>query len=763
MTERPIRVVRARTNNLKNVTLDIPTHQIVAFTGVSGSGKSSLLFDTIAAESQRQLAETYSTFVRNRLPHFGQPDVDRIENVPASIVIDQRRLGGNARSTVGTVTEIYALLRLLFSRIGKPHIGESSLFSFNNPHGMCPQCQGLGTVRTIDENALFDRTRSLDDGAIRFPGFEPSSWRWKRYALSGFFDTTKPLERYTDEQWQRLTIEEGTPVTAPKPGWPKTTTYEGVLPRLRRSFLEREDSELSTVEREALARVTKSGPCPACKGGRLNPTVLACRIGEHNIADCAAMEASDLLDFVSGIGEPEMQPVLSSMTEKLASMIDIGLDYLSLDRGTSGLSGGESQRIKMVRHLGSSLAGIAYIFDEPSVGLHARDVKHLGELLIRLRDKGNSVLLVEHDPDLICIADQVIDMGPQAGQSGGEVVYQGTVAGLRDAETATGRGFRKQHRINMTPRTPSGWINIRHQSMFNVQDLSTDIPLGAITVVAGVAGSGKSTLTNRILPALRPDVVVIDQTELRGSSRSTPASYLGALGEIRRVFARQSGKPVGLFSNNAAGACPTCKGRGVVRTDLAFLDTVESVCDVCGGSGYNAEARAIRVKGYPIDQVMRMHAPDIRRLFDGNPEIRETMARMEQVGLGYLQIGQRLSTLSGGERQRLKLAKELGLSGQIYVFDEPTSGLHTQDIERLIQLFGTLVEQGITLIIVEHNLDMIAAADHVIEMGPGAGKYGGHIIYQGGPAGLQTEPKSVIGPFLCAYLKNQPSHSVCLA
>lgn len=609
MTERPIRVVRARTNNLKNVTLDIPTHQIVAFTGVSGSGKSSLLFDTIAAESQRQLAETYSTFVRNRLPHFGQPDVDRIENVPASIVIDQRKLGGNARSTVGTVTEIYALLRLLFSRIGKPHIGESSLFSFNNPHGMCPQCQGLGTVRTIDENALFDRTRSLDDGAIRFPGFEPSSWRWKRYALSGFFDTTKPLERYTDEQWQRLTIEEGTPVTTPKPGWPKTTTYEGVLPRLRRSFLEREDSELSTVEREALARVTKSGPCPTCNGGRLNSTVLACRIGEHNIADCAAMEASDLLDFVSGIGEPEMRPVLSSMTEKLTSMIDIGLDYLSLDRGTSGLSGGESQRIKMVRHLGSSLAGIAYIFDEPSVGLHARDVKHLGELLIRLRDKGNSVLLVEHDPDLICIADQVIDMGPQAGQSGGEVVYQGTVAGLREAETATGRGFRKQHRINMTPRTPSGWINIRHQSMFNVQDLSTDIPLGAITVVAGVAGSGKSTLTNRILPALRPDVVVIDQTELRGSSRSTPASYLDALGEIRRVFARQSGKPVGLFSNNGAGACRTCKGRGVVRTDLAFLDTVESVCEACGGSGYNAEARAIRVKGHAIDQVMRMRAP----------------------------------------------------------------------------------------------------------------------------------------------------------
>lgn len=756
MTDRPMRIIRARTNNLKNVTIDIPKHQVVAFTGVSGSGKSSLLFDTIAAESQRQMAETYSTFVRNRLPHLGQPDADRLENLPASIVIDQRRLGGNARSTVGTVSEIYALLRLLFSRIGKPHIGESSLFSFNTPHGMCPQCQGLGTVRTIDENALFDCALSLDEGAIRFPGFEPSSWRWKRYALSGFFDTTKPLECYSDEEWRRLTVEEGIPVTAPKPGWPKTTTYEGVLPRLRRSFLEREESDLSNVEREALSRVTKSGRCPACNGGRLNPTVLACKIAEHNIADCAAMEASDLLDFLREINEPEMLPVLSSMTEKLESMIDIGLDYLSLDRGTSGLSGGESQRIKMIRHLGSSLSGIAYIFDEPSIGLHARDVNHLGELLIRLRDKGNSVLMVEHDPDLISIADHVIDMGPKAGQSGGEVVFQGTVAELRETNTTTGKSFRKQHRINDAPRAPSGWISIKNQSMFNLHDLSTDIPLGVITVVAGVAGSGKSTLTNRILPSLRPDVSVIDQTELRGSSRSTPATYLGLLDDIRRLFARQSGKPVGLFSNNAIGSCPFCKGRGVVRTDLAFLDSVESVCEACNGSGYNEEARATRFKGYAIDQVMRMRVPDARRLFDSKPEITDKMTRMEQVGLGYMQIGQRLSTLSGGERQRLKLAKELGLSSRIYVFDEPTSGLHMEDIERLIQLFGNLADQGITLIIVEHNLDMIAAADYVIEMGPGAGKYGGKIIYQGRPGGMLEEQKSVTGPFLSKYLKTQP-------
>lgn len=762
MTNHLMRIVRARTNNLKNVTIDIPKYRIVAFTGVSGSGKSSLLFDTIAAESQRQLAETYSTFVRNRLQHFGQPDADYLENLPASIVVDQHRLGGNARSTVGTVTEIYALLRLLFSRIGTPHVGESSLFSFNNQDGMCPDCQGLGTVQSIDENALFDRKRSLDEGAIRFPGFEPASWRWKRYALSGFFDTTKPLESYTSEEWKRLTVEEGTPVTAPKPGWPKTTTYEGVLPRLRRSFLDREESQLSNIEREALARVTQSSTCPTCGGGRLNAKALSSRIAGYNIAECAAMEAGELLDFLHGIHEPTMRPVISSMTEKLESMIDIGLDYLCLDRGTSGLSGGESQRIKMIRYLGSSLSDIAYIFDEPSVGLHARDVHHLGELLIRLRDKGNSVLLVEHDPDLINIADHVIDMGPQAGHMGGEVVYQGSVAGLIAAETATGQGIRKSSPLNQTQRVPSGWLNIRDQSMFNVQNLSTDIPLGVLTVIAGVAGSGKSTLANRILPRLYPDVVVIDQTELHGSLRSTPASYLGVLDEIRRTFARQCGKPVGLFSTNAAGACPSCKGRGVIRTDLAFLDTVESVCEACSGSGYSEEARAIQFKQYSIDQVMRMRVPEVRRLFIGQRKVTDALGHMEQVGLGYLQIGQRLSTLSEGERQRLKLAKELGSTGRIYVFDEPTTGLHMKDVEHLIHLFRVLSNRGITLIIVEHNLDVIAAADHIIEMGPGAGKHGGQIIYQGSPIDMLQDHHSVTGPFLAKYLSKESIPSDCL-
>ena len=428
--------------------------------------------------------------------------------------------------------------------------------------------------------------------------------------LSGFFDTTKPLSAYSDEEWQRLTVEEGTPVTDSKPGWPKTTVYEGVMPRLRRSFLERDDVDMSEAEREALNRVTSSGPCSACGGGRLNPAVLSCRIAGRNIAECARMEAGDLLEFIRGFHEPEMRPVVMSLSEKLESMIDIGLDYLSLDRGTSGLSGGESQRIKMIRHLGSSLADIAYIFDEPSVGLHARDVHHLGQLLVRLREKGNSVLVVEHDPDLIAIADHVIDMGPGAGKSGGAIVYQGAVAGLLQADTSTGLGFRKSHELNQKPSKPTGWLRIQNQSMFNVHDLSVDIPLGVMTVIAGVAGSGKSTLANRILPRLRSDVVVIDQSELRGSARSTPASYLGIMDDIRREFARASAKPVGLFSANAAGACPVCKGRGTVKTDLAFLDAVEAACEACDGSGYCADARSVRVNGYSIDQIMEMRAPE---------------------------------------------------------------------------------------------------------------------------------------------------------
>jgi excinuclease UvrABC ATPase subunit len=751
-TERPMRIVRARTNNLKNVTVEIPKRQIVVFTGVSGSGKSSLLFDTIAAESQRQLAETYSTFVRHRLLGFPPPDADGLENLPASIVIDQRRLGGSARSTVGTATEIYALLRLLFSRCAQPHIGESSIFSFNNPEGMCSTCQGLGTVEAIDEAALFDRNLSLDAGAIRFPGFEPGSWRWKRYVLSGFFDTAKPLERYDAAEWRLLTIAEGTPVTSPKPGWAKSTVYEGVLPRLRRSFIRREPDDLSADEQAALARVVVRGACPECHGARLNARVRSCKLAGKNISDCASMEAGELMSFVRGIDSPEMRTVVTATAEKLQSMIDIGLDYLSLDRGTADLSGGESQRIKMIRHLGSSLADIAYILDEPSVGLHARDVHQLGELLVRLRDKGNTVLVVEHDPDVIAIADHVIDMGPGAGATGGEVVFQGTVAELGRGATATGRALRARREVNRQPRTPSGAIAIRNQSLFNVHELSVDIPLGVLTVVAGVAGSGKSTLVDRLVPRVEPEVVRIDQSPLAGSSRSTPASYLGILGAIRRRFAAESGAPVGLFSANAMGACPRCKGIGTIRTDLAFLDSVEAPCEDCHGTGYSEEARRVRHKGHSIADVMTMRMPEARALFGTEDTIAAALGRMERVGLAYMALGQRLSTLSGGERQRLKLAAELARHGRIYAFDEPTTGLHMVDVDRLIDLFNALVDDGDSVIVVEHNLNVIAAADHIIEMGPGAGKRGGTITYEGTPAGIMNAKTSVTGPFLKRHL-----------
>jgi excinuclease UvrABC ATPase subunit len=748
-----MRIVRARTNNLKNVTVEIPKRQIVVFTGVSGSGKSSLLFDTIAAESQRQLAETYSTFVRHRLLGYPAPDADRLENLPASIVIDQRRLGGSARSTVGTATEIYALLRLLYSRTGKPHIGESSVFSFNNSDGMCATCEGLGTVDSIDESALFDRNLSLDEGAIRFPGFEPGSWRWKRYVLSGFFDPAKALKDFTADEWRLLTVESGTPVTLPKPGWAKSTEYEGVLPRLRRSFMHRDADDLSTEERNALARIVISGLCPECHGTRLNSRVLSCRIADKNIADCASMEPSELIAFLSGIDNLEMRTVVAATVEKLQSMIEIGLDYLTLDRGTAGLSGGESQRIKMIRHLGSSLADIAYILDEPSVGLHARDVHQLGELLTKLRNKGNSVLVVEHDPDVITIAEHVIDMGPGAGAHGGEVVYQGSVAGLAKANTATARGLQALRDINREPRTPSGSIEIRKQSLFNVRNLSADIPLGVMTVVAGVAGSGKSTLVDRILPRIEPKIVRIDQSALNGSSRSTPATYLGILDPIRRRFASASGKPVSLFSSNALGACPTCKGIGVVKTDLAFLDSIETPCEDCGGSGYSAEARTVRYKGHSIAEVMSIRVPDAQDVFREDAPIASALLRLDRVGLAYMTLGQRLSTLSGGERQRLKLATELVRAGHIYVFDEPTTGLHMLDVDRLIALFNSLVEGGDTVIIVEHNLDVIAAADHIIEMGPGAGRRGGQIIFSGTATALLEARNSVTAPFLRRHLE----------
>lgn len=748
----PMEIVRARTNNLRDVTLRIPKHEIVVFTGVSGSGKSSLVFDTIAAESQRQLNETYSTFVRHRLPHYGQPEADRLSNLPVSILVDQKRLGGNARSTVGTATDIFALLRLLFSRIGQPHVGEAAVYSFNNLEGMCPACEGLGKVASVDLDALIDRTRSLNEGPFRFPAWHVGGYRWRRYALSGLFDNDKPLADYTDAEWHLLTDGSGARITKPLPGWHKGSIYEGVLPRFRRTYLNKEQAALSDADRQTLRRVLTQGPCPACHGTRLKPEVLDSRIDGRNIAECSAMSLDELIGFLRQLSQPETAAVVAALIERLEAMIGLGLDYLSLDRETPTLSGGESQRVKMVRHLGSSLSDIAYIFDEPSTGLHPRDVHQVTELLVRLRDKGNSVLVVEHDPDVIAIADHIVDVGEGAGRSGGRIVFQGTLDELRRAKTKTARAFSNPRRLRSDVRTPTGRLAVRGATIRNLNGVSVDIPLGVLTVIAGVAGSGKSTLAREVLVRHYPEIVCIDQSGLGGSRRSSPATYLGVQDLIRAIFAKASGKAAGAFSSNSAGACPICRGLGTIRTDLAFMDAAETECEACQGTGYSDEARAVKVNGQTIADVAGLTAEDAVSVFAEYDNIAAPLRRMVRVGLGYMPLGQQLNSLSGGERQRLRLADELGREGEIYLLDEPTSGLHMSDVDRLLSLFDELIENGKSLIVIEHNLEVIAKADWVVEVGPGAGRRGGKIIFEGSPSEMLRAEQSVTGPYLASYI-----------
>lgn len=747
-----ISVEQARTNNLQEVSVRVPKHQITAFTGVSGSGKSSLAFGTIAAEATRLVAESYPLFVRNRLPSSGRADVDRIDGLMFTTVVDQRPFTGNARSTVGTASDIAPLLRMLFSRIGEPCAGYSPAYSFNDPSGMCPRCEGLGTVDDIDLDQLLDMRLSLNQGAIRFPAFEPGTYRWSRMVHSGLADPETPLSELPDDVLNSLLYAEDLPLASPDPKYPKSSNFDGVIPRLRNSYLRKTPSRLTDEERAGLARIVTRQPCPECHGARLNQAARSSLIDGRSIADWSALPVSELRDLVHGVHDSRVNPVLTAISERLRALDAVGLGYLSLDRHSTTLSGGEAQRVKIVRHLGSALSDVCYIFDEPSVGLHPHDVHRLLTLLADLRDAHNTVLVVEHHPAVIAAADLVIDLGPGAGTNGGHIQFEGTPDELAATDTATGRMLHEQVRLNLNPRTPTKWVTVERATAHNLQDVTVEIPLEVLTVVTGVAGSGKSTLAAQILPAQHPQFVVIGQEPLRGGNRSTSATVLGIADPIRREFARANHMAPSWFSPNAKGACPVCKGKGLITTDLAFLDDVSTPCEACGGTRFNPQALSAQFKGHSIADVLAMNASQSLDLFRSVRDITTPLGWLEHVGLGYLSIGQTTNTLSGGERQRLLLAKHLSDTPEPsrlrLVLDEPTAGLHGSDTDRLLRLFDRLVDEGATITVIEHNQRVVAHADYIIDIGPGAGERGGTVVYHGPPQGLLTASDSITGKYL---------------
>jgi excinuclease UvrABC ATPase subunit len=735
----------ARENNLKNVSLDIPKRKITVFTGVSGSGKSSLVFGTIAAESQRLINETYPAFVQQFMPSYGQPDADQLENISAAIIVDQQRLGGNSRSTVATVTDAAQMLRVLFSRLAEPHLGAPGLFSYNDPRGMCPDCEGIGQVASMDMSAVVDETRSLNEGAILPKGFEVDSWWWSTYARSGLFDPNKPINHYSAEERSNFfDLDDGRKVKVDK----MNLTYEGVIPKLKRSLGDKDPESLQPHVLREYEKIFTRAVCPACHGTRLNETARTSLLNGKSIADLSAMQVSDLAPFIRAIEAPQVGPMLEALALRLENLVTIGLGYLSLDRESSTLSGGESQRVKMVRHLGSSLIDITYVFDEPSVGLHPHDVGRLAGLMTQLRDKGNTVLIVEHKPDMIAIADHVVDMGPLAGSRGGEVVYEGDYLGLLTSGTLTGNHMSRHQPIKTDVRKPAADpLRIEHGAVNNLKDVSVTIPRGVLTAVTGVAGSGKSSLIQGCLPKAYPETIIIDQNLARGSRRSNTATYTGILDGVRKAFAKANDVDASLFSANSKGACPDCNGLGVIYTDLAHLDPMVTVCETCEGKRFLPEVLAHQLRGKSIADVYEMPVETAAGFFT-EPAIARILQGLVDVGLGYLTLGQPLSTLSGGERQRLKLAAELGKKGNIYVLDEPTTGLHMHDVDTLIGLFDRLVDAGSTVIVIEHNLDVIARADWVIDMGPGAGNEGGTVQFEGLPADLARSTSSLTGRYL---------------
>ncbi|MDT0447070.1 excinuclease ABC subunit UvrA [Streptomyces johnsoniae] len=741
-----IQVRGARENNLRDISLDIPKRRLTVFTGVSGSGKSSLVFGTIAAESQRLINETYTAFIQSFMPSLGRPDVDALHNLSAAIVVDQERMGANSRSTVGTVTDAYTMLRIVYSRLGTPHIGTSSAFSFNTAEGACSDCEGLGEVSQIDVDQLVDRELSLNEGAITAPGFTVGAWYWQVMAHSGLFDADMKLKDYPPEQWADFLHK---PTTKIKLGT-NNITYEGLIPKVTRLYLAKDRDSMQTAVRAFVDRAVVFAKCGTCGGTRLSAAALSSKIDGVTIAECSAMQISDLAAFVRGIDAPSVAPMLSALRDLLDSLVEIGLGYLSLDRTSATLSGGESQRVKMVRHLGSSLTDVTYVFDEPTTGLHPHDIARMNDLLLRLRDKGNTVLVVEHKPEVIAIADHVVDLGPGAGSAGGEVCYTGDIAGLRASDTLTGRHLEHRAGLRESVRTPRGKLPITGASTHNLRDVDVDIPVGVLTVVTGVAGSGKSSLIHGALPG-REGVVVADQSAIRGSRRSNPATYTGLLAPIRTAFAKANGVKAALFSANSEGACPNCNGIGLVYTDLAMMAGVASVCEECQGKRFTPQVLTYKLDGKDISEVLGMSVAEAHKFFRTG-QAQTILGRLMDVGLSYLRLGQPLTTLSGGERQRLKLAIHMAEKAATYVLDEPTTGLHLADVDQLLALLDRLVDAGNTVVVIEHHQAVMAHADWLIDLGPGAGHDGGRVVFTGTPADLVARGDTLTARHLREYV-----------
>ena len=768
-----IRVQGARENNLKDVSVELPKRRLTVFTGVSGSGKSSLVFATIAAESQRMINETYSAFVQGFMPSLSRPDVDVLEGLTTAIIVDQERMGANVRSTVGTVTDANAMLRILFSRLGQPHIGSPQAFSFNIPSltgsgaitvggktekreftqtgGMCPRCEGMGTVTDLDLAQLYDESRSLVEGAITVPGYTADGWSVRIFSESGFFDPDKPLRDYSATELNDFLYREPTKVRING----INLTFEGLIPKVQKSMLSKDVEAMQPHIRAFVERAVTFATCPECGGTRLSEGARSSKIGGVSIADACAMQITDLSDWVRGLNEPSVAPLLTNLQHLLDSFVDIGLGYLSLDRASGTLSGGEAQRTKMIRHLGSSLTDITYVFDEPTVGLHPHDIQRMNELLLQLRDKGNTVLVVEHKPEAIAIADHVVDLGPHAGSAGGEVVFEGTIEGLRASGTLTGRHLDDRARLKETVRTASGALEVRGASEHNLQDVDVDIPLGVLVVVTGVAGSGKSSLIHGSV-APREGVVAVDQGAIRGSRRSNPATYTGMLEPIRKAFAKANGVKPALFSANSEGACPNCNGAGVIYTDLGVMAGVSTVCEVCEGRRFDHSVLEYTLGGRDISEVLAMPVSEAEEFFGSGearlPAAHAILDRLVDVGLGYLTIGQPLTTLSGGERQRLKLATHMAEKGGVYVLDEPTTGLHLADVEQLLGLLDRLVDSGKSVIVIEHHQAVMAHADWIVDLGPGAGHDGGRVVFEGTPADLVAARSTLTGEHLARYV-----------